>query len=137
MTPWTVPTRLLCPWNSPSKNTGVGCHALLQGIVPTQGSNPHFLHLLLCKWILYLLSYLGNPYLSVIMTSSHLPTLHIYLTPKILSPQYVSITSHDFIFFPSHMLRVHCSKSENTTKKNNFTLWRQPHYYFSNMLRYF
>ena len=33
--------RLLCPWNSPGKNTGVGCQALLQGIFPTQGSNPH------------------------------------------------------------------------------------------------
>ena len=31
------PTRLLCPWDSPGKNTGVGCHALLQGIFPTQG----------------------------------------------------------------------------------------------------
>ena len=39
-TPWTVPTRLLHPWNSPSKNTGVGCHFLLQGIFPTQGLNP-------------------------------------------------------------------------------------------------
>ena len=33
------PTRLLCSWNSPSKNAGVGCHFLLQGIFPTQGSN--------------------------------------------------------------------------------------------------
>ena len=44
---WTVPARLLCPWDSPGKNTGVGCHTLLQGIFPTQGSNPcllHFLH---------------------------------------------------------------------------------------------
>ena len=40
------PTRLLCPWDSPSKNTGVGCHFLLQGIFLTQGSNPHLLHLL-------------------------------------------------------------------------------------------
>ena len=32
-----LPTRLLCPWDSPGKNTGVGCHALLQGIFPTQG----------------------------------------------------------------------------------------------------
>ena len=31
--------RLLCPWNSPGENTGVGCHYLLQGIFPTQGSN--------------------------------------------------------------------------------------------------
>ena len=46
-TSWTVaPTRLLCPWNFPDKNTGMGCHALLQGIFPTQGSNPHLLCLL-------------------------------------------------------------------------------------------
>ena len=32
-------TRLLCPWDSPGKNTGVRCHALLQDIFPTQGSN--------------------------------------------------------------------------------------------------
>jgi len=43
---WTVPTRLLCPWDSPGKNTGVGCHALLQWIFPTQGSNPCLLSLL-------------------------------------------------------------------------------------------
>ena len=31
--------RLLCPWSSPGKHTGVGCHSFLQGIFPTQGSN--------------------------------------------------------------------------------------------------
>ena len=40
------PARLLCPWNLPGKNTRVGCHFLLQGIFPTQKSNPHLLHLL-------------------------------------------------------------------------------------------
>ena len=39
-------TRLLCPWDPPGKNTGVSCHFLLQGIFPTQGSNPHLLCLL-------------------------------------------------------------------------------------------
>ena len=34
------PARLLCPWNFPGRNTGVGCHSLLQGIFPTQGLNP-------------------------------------------------------------------------------------------------
>ena len=38
------PTRLLHPWDSPGKNTGVGHHSLLQGIFPTQGSNPGLLH---------------------------------------------------------------------------------------------
>ena len=36
--------RLLCPWNSPGKNTVVGSHSLLQGIFLTQGSNPGLLH---------------------------------------------------------------------------------------------
>ena len=39
--------RVFCPWNSPGKNTGVGCHALLQRIFPTQRLSPHFLCLLL------------------------------------------------------------------------------------------
>ena len=40
-TPWTVAcTKLLHPWDFPGKSTGVGCHFLLQGIFPTQGSNP-------------------------------------------------------------------------------------------------
>ena len=38
VTPWTVPTRLPCPWDFPSKNIGVGCHFFLQVIFPTQGS---------------------------------------------------------------------------------------------------
>ena len=38
------PARLLCPWDSPGKNAGVGCHALLQGIFPTQGENLGLLH---------------------------------------------------------------------------------------------
>ena len=45
-TPWIVAARLLCPWDSPGKNTGVGNHALLQGVFPTQGSNPRLLALL-------------------------------------------------------------------------------------------
>ena len=37
-------TRLLCPWDPPGKNTGVGCHVLLQKIFLAQGSNLHLLH---------------------------------------------------------------------------------------------
>ena len=39
-------TRLLCPWNFPGKNTGVGCHSLLLRIFLTLGWNPHLMHLL-------------------------------------------------------------------------------------------
>ena len=38
------PSGLLCPWDSPGKNAGVGCHVLLQGIFLTQGSNLDLLH---------------------------------------------------------------------------------------------
>ena len=44
--------------DSPSKNTGVGCHDLLQGIFPNQGSNPGLLH---CCLFLYCLSHQGSP----------------------------------------------------------------------------
>ena len=49
------PARLLCPWDFPGKNAGVGCHLLLQGIFPTHGSNPGLLH---CREILYHLSHI-------------------------------------------------------------------------------
>ena len=52
------PHRLYSPWNSPGQNTGVGSLSLLQGIIPTQGSNPGLLH---CRWILYQLSHKGSP----------------------------------------------------------------------------
>ena len=48
------PTRLLCPWDFPGKDTGVCCHFLLQGIFPTQRWNPGLLH---CRQILYWLSW--------------------------------------------------------------------------------
>ena len=38
------PSKLLCPWDFPRKNIGVGCHFLLQRIFLTQGLNPHLLH---------------------------------------------------------------------------------------------
>ena len=75
VTPWTVahqaslsmgfsrqeywkPARLLCPWDSPGKNTVVGCHFLLQRIFLTQESNPGLPH---CRQMIYQLSYEGSP----------------------------------------------------------------------------
>ena len=51
------PTRLLCPWDFPDKDTRVDCRFLLQGIFPTQGSNLGLPH---CRQILYQLSYKGS-----------------------------------------------------------------------------
>ena len=49
---------LYSPWNSPGQNSGVGSCSLLQGIFPTQGSNPGLLH---CRQILYQLNHQGSP----------------------------------------------------------------------------
>ena len=50
--------RLYSTWNSPGQNTGVGSISFLQGIFPTQGSNPGLLHY---RRILYQMSYQGIP----------------------------------------------------------------------------
>ena len=51
------PCGLCSPWKSPGQNTGVDSLSLLQGIFPSQGSNPGFPH---CGQILYQLSYQGS-----------------------------------------------------------------------------
>ena len=62
--------RLLCPWTSPGKNTGMGCHALPQGICSTQGSNPSLLRLLRWQADSLPLCHPESPYVS--------PSLQIY-----------------------------------------------------------
>ena len=51
------PHGLYSPWNSPGQNPGVGSLSLLQGIFPTQSSNPGLPY---CRWILYRLSHKGS-----------------------------------------------------------------------------
>ena len=60
---YVQPSRLVCPWDSPGKNTGLDCHALLQGIFPTQETNPGLLHLLHWQAGSLPLAPLGNPLL--------------------------------------------------------------------------
>ena len=57
MSPTLQPHWLYSPWNSPGRNTGVGSCFLLQGIFPTQGSNPHLPH---CRWNLHRMSHQGS-----------------------------------------------------------------------------
>ena len=93
------PTRLLCPRDSPGKNTAVDSHSLLQGISPTQGSN---LGLLLCRQILYHLSHQGSPVnnaavnagvsIKVIVSSGCMPTsgivVDLHFRPVIYTPGF-------------------------------------------------
>ena len=61
--------------DSPGKNTGVGSHAFLQGIFPTQGSNPGLLH---CRWIRYCLSHQGSPW--ALGTPINYKNSYLYIT---------------------------------------------------------
>ena len=71
VTPWTVAHQLLCPWDSPGKVTGVGCHAFLQGIFPTQGSNLG----LLCSCI-------ARGFFATEPPEQPVPTLHLLGKPQ-------------------------------------------------------
>ena len=72
---WTVATRLLCPWGSPRKHTGVGCHAHLQEVFLIQRSNPGFLH---CRQRFYCLSHQGSP--------PHYTRMHVCISTLFLDP---------------------------------------------------
>ena len=61
--------------DSPGKNTGVGCHALLQGIFPNQGLNPGLPH---CRWILYQLTYQGSP-INMLILPKYIIYAYIYI----------------------------------------------------------
>ena len=69
--------------DSRGKNTGVGCHALLQGIFPPQGSNSGLLH---CSRILYHLSHQGSPYFH------YIDNIHYIIKKKIV---YIMYYVHD------------------------------------------
>ena len=64
------------PWNSPGQNTGGGSLSLLQGIFPTQGSNPGLLH---CKWILCLLSHKGSLMFTMFTSKLNYEVNYVYL----------------------------------------------------------
>ena len=75
------PTRLLCPWDFPGKNTGADCHFLLQGIFPTQGSNPGLPH---CRQTLYHLSHQGSLHWLSLHYSGYIVGLSSNIMPRTL-----------------------------------------------------
>ena len=89
--------------DSPGKNTGVGCHALLQGIFPNQGSNPGFPR---WRWILYCLSHQGDP--------GTPPN-----KPQMLSRQYIIHQSFHLIFH-EHLWSTLLSTRGTVVSKANF-----------------
>ena len=90
------PTRLLCPWDSPGKNTGMRCHFLLQGIFLTQGLNPCLLHLLLWQGVSLPLAPPGKPL-------SPSLNLCLHITPS-FPPNPIPAPLDDFQFSPLQTL---------------------------------
>ena len=86
-------SKLLCPWNYPCKNTGVGCHFLLQRIFPTQVLHPHLLH-----WKVDSLSETLRKLISILFTKfwneqTNNPTLQLYFD-RLAFSQFLRFFSH-------------------------------------------
>ena len=90
------PASFLCPWDFPGKNTGVGCHALPQGMIPNQQLNPCLLYLLHWQAILLPLSHLGSP---CICTGMHICTsLYMHMNLNMCINAYWCV----YLIFISH-----------------------------------
>ena len=93
------PSRLLCPWDFPGKNTRMGCHFLLQRIFPTQGLNPHHFGSYVI-WVTkngnYKYSLCASRQLSInsAMPSNHLILCHLLLLLPLVFPS-IRVFSHE------------------------------------------
>ena len=107
------------PWNSPGQNTGVGKLSLLQGIFPTQGSNPGLPH---CRWFLYQLklSHKG----SISFSNWLIDLLAVQGTPKSPSTTIKSINSSALSLLYGPTLTSICDywKNQNSGKDCYFLL---------------
>ena len=94
------------PGDSPGKNIGLGCHALLQGIFPTQGSNPGLPH---CRQILYSLGHQGSPRKDLLSScvSGDLNYLVELLFPSNLKHSYFIPFSFLLSPLPWHPVSLH------------------------------
>ena len=112
--PRTVSVRLLHPWDSPGKITGVGCHFLFQGVFPTQGSNLGLLHY---RQTLYHLSHKrASPLVSTI---SNLHSVSTVSRIKILFSELKSTLSlnHSKVgsYFPNISFKAGKTKTKTKT----------------------
>ena len=122
------PTRLLYPWDSPGKNTGVGCCALLQGIFPTQGSNPHLLYFL--HWQAgYLLASSGKPIF-----------IPMYMQNRSKNLKKNSVYSHQSYIVLSlisfHSILLDFIKKKNKKTKKNPSLYLQLNWFHHALVSY-
>ena len=81
------PTKILYPWDFPDKNTGVGCHSLLQIIFLIQGSHSGLPD---CRQILYHLSHQGSP-MVYYMILNKFPVLYMSRTSLFFHSIYISL----------------------------------------------
>ena len=101
-TPWTV-ARLLCPWDSPGKNTAVTSNCLFQGVFPARALNLDLLHY---RQILCYLSHQESP-----ISWGYSQSLHLHLNLKKKSGKHLVNCN---LYFPNceeHFL-VYCSTND-------------------------
>ena len=121
------PTRLLCPWDSPGKNTGMDCHFLLQGIFPIQGSNLDLLH---CSQILYSQSPQGSPigyawFINVEFTDNSTVTLPEQGSPDMCIFSIGHILAFLHLGTPDSSLAVHVAAVQSSKITTQITeMWK-------------
>ena len=120
------PARLLCPWDSPGKNAGVGCHTLLCGIFPTQGLNSHLLGLLywqldslqlssvqlLSRVQLFVTPWIAAHQASLSITNSQ--SLPKSMSIELVMPSSHLILRHPLLLLPSVLPSIRVFSSEST-----------------------
>ena len=103
--------------DSPGKNTGVDCHALLQGIFPTQGLDPGLLH---CRQILYQLSHKGSPYICI---STYKYTNYLHTNIHTHTHTYMCIHLHIYIYVTGSAFLVCQLKKNHSLEVENDVLF--------------
>ena len=97
------PTRLLCPWNFPGKDTTADCHFLPQGIFLTQGSNLHLPH---CRRILY-------HWATILQSMAKISCLYHRHSGNLLLVWYFSLGDKRWIQVSSALIRIFRSRDKN------------------------
>ena len=106
------PTRLLCPWDFPGKNTGVGCHFLLQGIFLIQGSN---LPLLCCRWILHHWATREGPFY-ILTHKRKIETNYFHLLGIVVQFNWSQSYVHFLVIFHNPVHKIIVTLSHKTLK---------------------